>query len=69
LRQKFPKQVLGPEFPLVGRLQNQFLKDIWIKFAKDLSLEKKKEALQNAITQFQVQSKFKQVRVVINVDC
>jgi primosomal protein N' (replication factor Y) len=69
LQQKFPKQVLGPEFPLIGRLQNQFLKDIWIKFAKDSSLERKKETLQSAITQFQTHSKFKQVRVVVNVDC
>jgi len=69
LQKRFPKQVLGPEFPLIGRLQNQFLKDIWIKFAKDSSLEKKKEALQQVITQFQTHSKFKQVRVVVNVDC
>jgi primosomal protein N' (replication factor Y) len=69
LQQKFPKQVLGPEFPLVGRLQNQFLKDIWIKFAKDAALEKKKEVLQKVIAQFQTGSKYKQVRVVVNVDC
>jgi len=69
LQQKFPKQVLGPEFPLVGRLQNQFLKDIWIKFAKNSSLEKKKNALQQMILHFQTHSQFKQVRVVVNVDC
>ncbi|MCL2289547.1 MAG: primosomal protein N', partial [Bacteroidetes bacterium] len=69
LQKRFPKQVLGPEFPLIGRLQNQYLKEIWIKFAKDSSLEKKKEALQSVITQFQTHSKFKQVRVVVNVDC
>ncbi|MCL2435362.1 MAG: primosomal protein N' [Lentimicrobiaceae bacterium] len=69
LQKRFPKQVLGPEFPLIGRLQNQFLKDIWIKFSKDAALEKKKETLQQVITQFQMHSKFKQVRVVVNVDC
>ncbi|MCL2245624.1 MAG: primosomal protein N' [Lentimicrobiaceae bacterium] len=69
LQKRFPKQVLGPEFPLISRLQNQYLKEIWIKFAKDTSLEKKKEALQNIITQFQTHSKCKQVRVVVNVDC
>jgi primosomal protein N' (replication factor Y) len=35
LQKRFPKQVLGPEFPLIARLQNQYLKEIWIKFAKD----------------------------------
>jgi primosomal protein N' (replication factor Y) len=69
LQKRFPKQVLGPEFPLIGRLQNQYLKEIWIKFAKDSSLEKKKKTLQEVITQFQTHSKFRQVRVVVNVDC
>jgi len=69
LQKKFPKQVLGPEFPLIARLQNQYLKEIWIKFAKDSSLEKKKETLQNILSQFQTHSKFKQVKIVVNVDC
>jgi primosomal protein N' (replication factor Y) len=69
LRNRFPKQVLGPEFPLIERLQNQFLKEIWVKFAKNTTLEKKKEELQAIITQFQSTSKFKQVSVVVNVDC
>jgi primosomal protein N' (replication factor Y) len=69
LQRQFPKQVLGPEFPLIARLQSQYLKEIWIKFAKDTLLEKKKETLQSVITQFQTHSKCKQVRVVVNVDC
>ena len=69
LQKRFPKQVLGPEFPLIARLQNQYLKEIWVKFSKDTLLEQKKEILQNVITQFQTQSKYKQVRVVLNVDC
>jgi primosomal protein N' (replication factor Y) len=69
LQNRFPKQVLGPEFPLIARLQSQYLKEIWIKFAKDSSLQKKKETLQKIITTFQMHSNFKQVRVVVNVDC
>jgi len=69
LKQRFPKQVLGPEFPLIERLQNQYIKEIWLKFAKDSALEKKKETLQNILSQFQTHSKYKQVRVVVNVDC
>ncbi|MDR2971161.1 MAG: primosomal protein N' [Bacteroidales bacterium] len=69
LKKSFPKQVLGPEFPLIVRLQNQYLKEIWIKFAKNYMLKKKKELLQKIITIFQTHSKFKQVRVVVNVDC
>jgi primosomal protein N' (replication factor Y) len=69
LQKRFPKQVLGPEFPLVARLQSQYLKDIWLKFAKNASLGNKKEILKNIIIQFQTRSKFKQVRLVANVDC
>jgi len=69
LQKQFPKQILGPEFPLIERLQNQYLKEIWIKFAKDSSLDRKKESLQKTVTQFQTHSKYKQVRIVINVDC
>jgi len=69
LQKQFPKQVLGPEFPLIERLQSQYLKEIWVKFAKNPSLEKKKEELQKLLTQFQTHSKYKQVRVVVNVDC
>ena len=69
LRKHFPKQVLGPEFPLIERLQNQFLKEIWIKFSKNSLLENKKETMQGVITQFHTNSKYRQVRLVINVDC
>jgi primosomal protein N' (replication factor Y) len=69
LQKRFPAQVLGPEFPLIARLQNQYLKEIWVKFAKNSSLEKKKETLQQVITQFQTHSKYKQVRLTVNVDC
>ncbi|MDR0206842.1 MAG: primosomal protein N' [Bacteroidales bacterium] len=68
LQKQFPKQVLGPEFPLIERLQSQYVKEIWVKFAKNSVLEKKKEELQKLLLQFQTQSKFKQVRVVVNVD-
>jgi len=69
LQKWFPKQVLGPEFPLIARLQGQHLKDIWLKFAKNSSLEKKKESLQNVLTQFQTHSKLKKIRVIVSVDC
>ena len=69
LRQAFPKQVLGPEFPLVSRVQNYFMKDCWVKFARDRQVEKKKAYLRQVIDTFQTALKYKSVRVVINVDC
>ena len=69
LRQAFPKQVLGPEFPLVSRVQNYFMKDCWVKFARDGQVKKKKAYLRQVIDTFQTALKYKSVRVVINVDC
>ncbi|MBO4481387.1 MAG: primosomal protein N', partial [Bacteroidales bacterium] len=69
LRQAFPKQVLGPEFPLVSRVQNYYMKDCWVKFARDRQVEKKKAYLRQVIDTFQTALKYKSVRVVINVDC
>lgn len=69
LRQAFPEQVLGPEFPLVSRIQNYYIKDCWIKFAMDGNVARKKQYLQQVINQFQTELEFKTVRVVVNVDC
>jgi primosomal protein N' (replication factor Y) len=69
LKQLFPKQVLGPEFPLVSRIQNNYLKDFWLKLPKNEHLAVKKEYLRQLLNHFAGLSEFKSVRVVVNVDC
>lgn len=68
LRQKFPQWVLGPEFPLVARIQTYYLKDIWVKFPKDEHLAQYKQELDALIWRFRTETKYKSVHVVINVD-
>ena len=68
LRKAFPGMVLGPEFPLVSRIQTFYLKDIWLKFPKDASLRSRKKMLEEILTHFRTETKFKAVQVVINVD-
>lgn len=68
LRPAFNGLVLGPESPLVSRVQNFYLKDFWIKLPKDNTLSANKKKLQQIITEFQQQKAFKSVRIVINVD-
>jgi len=68
LREAFPQHVLGPEWPLVSRIQNYYMKDIWIKLNKDAKLESNKLLLQQILHDFQGNSKYKSVRIVINVD-
>ena len=68
LRKVFPGMVLGPEFPLVSRIQTFYLKDIWLKFPKDASLRSRKKMLEEILTHFRTETKFKAVQVVTNVD-
>ena len=67
--QHFSGMFLGPEFPLVSRIQNYYLKDFWLKLPKDSTLTEKKKRLKEIITQFQSTSPYKKVRIILNVDC
>jgi primosomal protein N' (replication factor Y) len=68
LRALFGKRVLGPEYPTVSRIRNQYLKNILIKFEKGIPLPKVKEEIRNAITKLNAHPDYKPVRVVIDVD-
>lgn len=68
LRALFGKRVLGPEYPTVSRIRNQYLKNILLKFEKGIPLPKAKEEIRNAISKLNAQPDFKSVRVVVDVD-
>ncbi len=68
LREAFHQQVLGPEFPIVSRVQTYYLKDFWIKFPKNKLLVQEKMELEKIILEFRQQIPFKSVQIVINVD-
>jgi len=54
LRKHFGDRVIGPEFPLIGRIRNYYIKSIMLKFEKDLvSVNKAKAIIREVITQFQ----------------
>ncbi len=54
LRKNFGDRVIGPEFPLVGRIRNYYIKSIMLKFEKELvSVNKAKAIIRDVITQFQ----------------
>lgn len=68
LRQAFPGRVLGPEAPLVSRIQNYFLQEFWVKLPKDNHLASYKLRLREILKTFQSAKEHKTVRVVVNVD-
>ena len=54
LRKNFGDRVIGPEFPLVGRIRNYYIKSIMLKFEKDgISINKAKAIIRDVIIQFQ----------------
>ena len=68
LRNAFPKQVLGPEFPIVSKIQNYYLKDFWLKLPKNEHLNEHKNNLQQIINHFFTNNSYSSVRIIINVD-
>ena len=68
LRQVFKGNILGPEFPPVSRVRNQYLKNILIKIPQPQSLGKTKEAIKKINSSFEAVGAFKGVRVILNVD-
>lgn len=68
LRKSFGKRILGPEYPLVSRVKNFYMKNILLKIEKEASLNAIKDELQSQIKKFHTDNDFKRIRVVIDVD-
>ncbi|MEY3236633.1 MAG: hypothetical protein RI883_734 [Bacteroidota bacterium] len=68
LRETFKERVLGPEFPVVRRIQNLYLKSIKLKLEKDASDKKVKERIQQLIDAFYSVPLNKSIRIVVDVD-
>ena len=68
LENVFDRYVLGPEFPPVARIRNEYYKNILIKIPQKQSLGKTKSVVSKIMNSFQAIGAFRSVRVVVNVD-
>ena len=68
LRRSFGQRVLGPEFPIISRVRNDYIKNILLKIEKDNSLSKAKSILAEQIEKFKADKDNTGVRVMIDVD-
>lgn len=68
MRQSFGKQVLGPEYPVVSRIKNKYLKNILLKIALGSSPHQTKKHLLNLIKEVNTLSDYRAVRFVVDVD-
>ncbi|MDX1761549.1 MAG: primosomal protein N' [Christiangramia sp.] len=68
LENVFDRYVLGPEFPPVARIRNEYYKNILIKIPKKQSLGKTKKMIHRILSSFRAIGAYRSVRVVVNVD-
>lgn len=68
LKNMFKVGVLGPEFPVVSRVRNQYIKHILLKIPPALALKPVKESLLRLEKSFEAVGPFKGVRIIFNVD-
>ena len=61
-------EVLGPEYPLVSRINNFFIVNILLKIGLDSNLLQQKILLKKILKKFNNYPEFRSVKVVIDVD-
>ncbi|MFO7999381.1 MAG: primosomal protein N' [Bacteroidales bacterium] len=68
LQAVFPKKVFGPEYPLVARIKNMYMKNILVKLDRNQQLPEARRSLLETIEKFRETAEGKAVRVIVNVD-
>lgn len=68
LRSQFFERVIGPEYPVIARIQNFYLKEIILKIEAEAPQNKVKERISELTNQFFSVPQFKPIRLLIDVD-
>jgi primosomal protein N' (replication factor Y) len=68
LRTIFKERVLGPEFPIIKRIQNLYLKEIKLKIERTAPDKKVKERIAALLDEFYSKPANRVVKVVVDVD-
>ncbi|WP_417886755.1 replication restart helicase PriA [Zunongwangia sp.] len=68
MRNSFKQNVLGPEFPPVARIRNEYYKNVMLKIPQKQSLSKTKSIIDRILISFNSIAVFRSVRVIVNVD-
>ena len=68
IKKIFPKDVLGPQFPLISKIRNNYYKRILIKVDKSLSLSQTRNFIGEEINRLHSQNKTGNFKVQIDID-
>lgn len=66
LREIFGGRILGPEFPLIPRIKNNYTMEFWLKVEKDISFSQVKSEIKILVEKFL--SSHSKLRIIIDVD-
>lgn len=67
-RQTFKENFLGPEYPIVSRVKNLYIKQMMIKISREYNSNSAKDYIKSVIENFKHQGEFKSVKIQIDVD-
>lgn len=68
LRPIFQQDLLGPEYPVVSRVKNLYIKQMMVKFKREYNAQQVKEIIAQQIRLFQQNPDYKSVQIQIDVD-
>ncbi|MCM1530925.1 MAG: primosomal protein N' [Bacteroides sp.] len=68
LRKIFGERVLGPEYPMVSRINTYYIQEIMLKIERTPRIEQMKARLRQCIDLFLNQPRFGRIRIVVDVD-
>lgn len=68
LRKVLGKRVLGPEYPMIARIRNEYIKHILIKVEREASVKEAKKMIETVLEALSVEPLFRRVKVQIDVD-
>ncbi len=69
LRQQLGHRVLGPTQPLIGRIRNHYIQEVWLKLEKSAPLlARAKSLLLQTVDQMMAQPKWRKARIYVDVD-
>ncbi len=68
LRQVFGNRVLGPEYPVIARIKNWYIKQILIKIERTKSAAKAKDLILQCIENTKSDERFKYIQIIPDVD-
>lgn len=68
LQQFGQERLFGPQYPMISRIRNYYIKDILLKVERAAAQKEVRQRLHNALKLFHQQKAYQSTRIIINVD-